>query len=987
MELILNQVYHGFVLKEEIWIEDIASFVYRFEHENNGARLLFVKNEDKNKVFSVSFKTPPTDHTGIAHILEHSVLCGSRKYQAKDPFNELAKGSLNTYLNAMTFADKTMYPIASCNEEDFHNLMDVYLDAVFYPNIYDKKEIFLQEGYRYFFDETGKLNITGVVYNEMKGALSDPESLLSLEITKLFYKNTTYGFESGGDPKYIPDLTYEDFLKFHQEYYHPSNAYLYLYGDLDFERALAHINENYISQFEKLDSLPKIDIQKIVPENFIQKATYTAQTEDEDERGYLSYTFNVGTNLNAQHTMALQILSYCLLETNASPLKQNLLNAGICNEVEGWFDTSTLEMIFSIVAKDADVSRVVEFETIVKETLQDITENGMNQKLLRACLKRVEFLLKEDESGSTPKGLLYNIRALKTWLHGESPYIYLQQIQTLLSLKEESFVWEDFLRDVFLNHAMQNILIFTPEQGKAKKEQEAFLNWLSEKEKVLSETDKKMIEADLKALELFQTQEDTEEILNQIPILKLSQVDTKPQIVEKEISDMKLDDVTNQGAEELEKEIFVPLASKDIVYLKMHFNMKGFAKEELSACALLIEVLGRLGTKSYSYETLPLITNEVVGALNFQNDIYAKDIHNYTTFVTLKSKFLLEDMDKAKDLFEEILFHTQFDALVDLKKLIKASKIAGENYLLSSPHLLAIYHSNQTTSTANMIQEHMKGISYIHFLYDIDKRLGENPEEVIQLLQHTAKRLFCKENVAISLGCDASYKEEVMKSLYTFCDSMPSGAKERVSLAVESINIKTAFYAPMQVQYNVLSGNYQEVGGTYCGSLEVLKTILDLEFLWNQVRVKGGAYGAGSSFKRSGLFFFYSYRDPNVKQTYDIYQQLHQSISNFEPSEKEMTKYILGTINRFDQPKSNTELLAEAIFHTYSNWSEEDIQNQRLEILKTTQKEIGGYANLLEKMMNNHHKTSIGNEQALEQNKDLFEVMKPLIPSNQTYIQ
>ena len=472
-ELKLNEQYYGFTLEEIEEISDIHSTAYLFFHKQSGARLLYLKNCDNNKVFNVAFKTPPSDDCGTPHILEHSVLCGSRKYEAKDPFNELAKGSLNTFLNAMTYADKTMYPVASCNEKDFHNLMDVYLDAVFFPKIYEKKEIFQQEGWRYLFKED-KLDITGVVYNEMKGALADPESQLSGVISRAIFGKTTYGFESGGDPKAIPELTYEDFIDFHKSYYHPSNAYFYLYGDLEPLACLQHIHEDYLAHFTASDTLPVIKETDCLEKGMILRDSYAISEEDEESGTYLAYTLKVGKCTDPERIMALQILSYVLLESNASPLKNALMEADVCDETEGWFDSSIYEMVFSIIGKNADPEKMNTFMEIINQECKRLVSEGLPEDLLQSALRKYDFLLREEDYGSTPKGLIYCTRLMKRWLHGENPYDGLRMLKTMETLKKGSRerYFESLLESVFLQNDEKCYVVFTPEKGKKRKEVE-----------------------------------------------------------------------------------------------------------------------------------------------------------------------------------------------------------------------------------------------------------------------------------------------------------------------------------------------------------------------------------------------------------------------------------------------------------------------------------------------------------------------------------
>ncbi len=969
MNLTLNSICHGFLLKEKEVITDIHGEGYLFEHLKSGARLVYIKTQDDNKVFSISFKTPPEDDCGTPHILEHSVLCGSRKYASKDPFNELAKGSLNTFLNALTYADKTMYPIASCNEEDFHNLMDVYLDAVFYPNIYSKKEIFMQEGWRYIInEETGELDVTGVVYNEMKGALSDPESLLQGAISRNLFGKTTYGFESGGDPAAIPNLTYEKFLSFHQNYYHPSNSYIYLYGDMDIERCLSHIGNEYLNDFVRTLDLPEILETK---ENPLQKISHeTFPIDNEEEAGYLAYSVNVGLCTDEELTMALQVLSYVLLETNASVVKTALIEAKICDEVEGWFDSSTYEMLFSIVAKNANLSKVNEFEKTINQTLKHILQDGLDKELLDGSLRRLSFLLKEEDYGSTPKGLIYGMKLMKSWLHGKNPFPCLRQFETLDKLKNPNYNWNFVIENLILLNTKKNILVFSPDKEKEKQLQDAFVKKMQDKKASCTEHDIKQLEDDLKKLEIFQHTEDTQEILEQIPLLQISQVNSNPPIP------VYTKSRVGEGTQ-----LFVPLQSNGIIYFKLHFDTNYLREELLPYAGLLSDILGKLDTKKYSYQELPTITNKVFGGLAFQNDVYSKSTEEYHSFFTIKSKFLKEDIAEVSDLTKEILLNTNFDALESLQKIVRGAKIKGENYLLNYSHLEAIHHSVGQLSIGGKINEITSGIEYFHFLCSIDKMLYEVPEKVIERLKETANILFTQKAFYISFGCENGDVDKAVFLQDFIYESLGPGSNNTLQKYLfDRHPYSVGFTANSTVQYNVFAADYRRLGYNYNGSMQVLKTILNLEYLWNEVRVKGGAYGSGCSFQQNGICYFYSYRDPNLIETYQIYNKLWEKIQNFDVSDRELTKYILGTINRLDQPKTNVERLNDAINKEYRGFENDFELIERNQIIHTTKKEISHFMDLLKDITETRNYCTIGNEGKIVSNKEIFNSIKKLIP-------
>ena len=967
MVLKLSQTYYGFTLDKIEEISDIYSTAYLFTHKQSGARLLYLKNRDNNKVFNVAFKTPPADNCGTPHILEHSVLCGSRKYEAKDPFNELAKGSLNTFLNAMTYADKTMYPVASCNEKDFHNLMDVYMDAVFFPKIYEKKEIFQQEGWRYLLQQD-KLDVTGVVYNEMKGALADPESQLSGVISRAVFGETTYGFESGGDPRYIPDLTYENFIDFHRKYYHPSNSYFFLYGDMDVLSCLKHIHEGYLQEFTVSTALPVIEETEFFKKGELICDTYASSAESEEEGTYLAYTTKVGKCTDAECIMALQILSYILLESNASPLKNALMDAGICEETEGWFDSSTYEMVFSIIAKNADENRHDDFIRIIQDECNRLVKEGLPADLLQSALRKYDFLLREEDYGSTPKGLIYCSRLMKRWLHGENPCDGLRILETIEKLKKGSKegYFEELLKRTFINNTEKCYVIFKPEKGKDEKESIAFKKEMKSRYAKMTAEDISTIKLDAEKLEHFQKHIDTPEILAQIPLLEINEIDEMP----------KLTAYTAETMQNNNPILHVPMESNGILYMKLFFDTSAVPQELLPYAGLLTELLGKLDTEKYSYQQLPTLTNQVFGGLGFHNTTLNKSAEEYRSFLSVKMKLLKDDLNKAFEVLHEILLHTDFDAVENMKKIIRSAKLKGEYELQNNSHYYAIFYSGSNLFPGLYMDELTSGIRYYKFLCEVDKQLETEALPVIEKLKETAAYIFHKTALEASVGCETKDFPEVKEKLETF--ELPEKNFQTATYVFDLQPVKTAFTNTNGIVYNITAFDFKKHAIPYHGKYQVLHTIINLEYLWNSIRVQGGAYGCGCKFMNSGFSYFYSYRDPNLKETYDIYKKIADEIGNFQANEREMTKYILGTINELDQPKTNMDKLNAAINKFYKNISDESVISQRLEILHTTADDIRKCQNLL-KLIDCQNICTIGNEQKIKNNSEIFDTIQSLI--------
>lgn len=966
----INHIYFGFQLTKCEKLEDISATGYLFTHLKSGARLCYLKTEDNNKVFSIAFKTPPDNDCGTPHILEHSVLCGSRKYQAKDPFNELAKGSLNTFLNAMTYADKTMYPIASCNEKDFHNMIDVYLDAVFYPNIYTKKGIFLQEGWRYA--DGGKTpEITGVVYNEMKGALSDPESRLADVIARSIFGKTTYGLESGGDPDAIADLTYEAFLDFHRKYYHPSNAYLFLYGDMDIFPCLEHIDGAYLSHFNRSEDLPVITETRVpAPMTWVYD-TYPAEENEKDfDKGYFAYNIKVGKCIDPKRILAMQLVGYLLLETNASPLKNALRDADICEEAEGYFDSSTYEMVYSIIAKKGKKQNAEKFRQIVDDILADLAEHGFDEELLQGGIKKLEFLLREEDYGSRPKGLIYNTRMMKNWLHGADPFESLRQLELFEQLKvdiQQGYL-KQFIQEVLLENQEKTWIVFLPEEGKQQKDDAAFYEKISKRISEMTSEEKKSLEDDKEALADFQNTEDTPEILAQIPLLQREDISPEPSKI-----------TFTQKEQDGVSYVYMPLQTKGIDYVEILFDAKDLPEDLIPYSGLLAEVLTKLDTDETDFATLPKKIDKIFGGLSFSNDIYSKNQQEYRAFVAINFKILSEDLQRAFDFIKESIFHSDFSAVQSLKKIVQSAKLKGEAYFQNQAHLAAIYRSRAAVSAGAAVKEKTSGIDYFRFLAEIEQLLESNPQLVAEQLEKTAKLIFVQENVTAILGCEPDHAKTVEKTFLNFVHELHTKECRGEVQGFVSEPRKEAFSIASRVQYNIKSWDLAEMQQKYNGKMQVLKTILTLEYLWTHIRIQGGAYGCGCNFQRNGGIYFYSYRDPNLKGTYEIYDHLWEEIAHFQADERQMTKYLLGTINRFDQPKTNAERMDYVAAMHFTGVTQEMRQMERTEILETTADDIRQFSEFLKALSQVSNICTIGANEKIKADANLFDRMENLM--------
>lgn len=970
MQLELNKNYHGFTLKQEKWIKEVNSRAKIFEHDKSGAKLLKLENDDDNKVFSVTFRTPPEDNTGLPHILEHSVLCGSRKFPSKEPFVELIKGSLNTFLNAMTFPDKTMYPIASRNQKDFYNLMDVYMDAVFYPNIYKYKEILMQEGWHYELEnKEDEINYKGVVYNEMKGAFSSPESVLMRKIQDTLFPDTPYGLESGGDPAYIPDLTQQQFEAYHSRYYHPSNSYFFLYGDGDTLEELKFINDNYLSAFEKVHIDSTLPMQQPIGQlkEFTIEYPISAE-ESEAEKAFMSMNFVIGTSMDPELYLAMEILEHLLLATPAAPLKKALIEAEIGKDVFGQLDNGILQPTFSVIVKNTDLVKKEEFKRVFKDTLQRLVNDGIDKKLVEASVNIKEFHLREAEFRGYPKGLIYNIKSLDSWLYGDEPFMHLQYEEVLEKIKT-SFTtryFENLIEKYLLNNNHSSLLMLKPEKGLAEKKTEQLKQKLAEFKKSLSDHQLMEIIQQTNSLKERQNAPDTQEALEAIPLLELSDIETNAERLPLDVKQ-----------ESSLKILAHPIFTNNIAYVQLMFDTTVVKQEHIQYIGLLSDILGKVSTEHYHYSELSNEVNIHTGEIRFITQVYGdKDNNNaYYPKLTIKAKALIDKLPKLFELIQEITSNTKLEEKKRIREIIREVKSRIEMRLINEGHLTSAKRLLSYFSAQSKYIELLTGIDYYKFLADIEKSFEEKAEEVLKNLAEVYAVLFSKNNLLASITCSETDYAAFLTSFTRYTDSLQATKPEQYAYQFELSAQNEGLVTQSNVQYVAKGYNFRELGFQYSGTLQVLRTIARYDYLWNNIRVKGGAYGAMAGFERSGNLFFVSYRDPNLKETLKIYDEFDRYIEDFEVDNREMTKYIIGTMSGVDAPLTPSMKGERAAEYYIRNITFEDIQKERDEILGTKQQSIKALAKLVGESMKKNRYSSLGNEAKLKQNKELFDIL------------
>ncbi|WP_370816391.1 insulinase family protein [Blautia sp.] len=962
------------VLKEEE-LQDIHSKGWLLRHKKTGARVMLIENSDENKVFNIAFRTPPKNSTGVAHILEHSVLCGSREFPLKDPFVELVKGSLNTFLNAMTYPDKTCYPIASCNDRDFQNLMHVYLDAVFYPNIYKKEEIFRQEGWNYHLEKKeGPLKYNGVVYNEMKGAFSSPDDVLEREIMNSLFPDTTYGCESGGDPVNIPDLSYEEFLDFHRQYYHPSNSFIYLYGNMDMEEKLEFIDSHYLSAFDSLAIDSQIrDQEAFAQVKDIQKNYPVSEDEGEEDNTYLSYNMVVGEAADINLSLAFEVLDYALLSAPGAPLKQALLDAKIGKDIYGSFEDGIKQTYFSIVAKGANLSRKEEFIKVIRDTLTKIAEDGIDKKAVTAGINYYEFRFREADFSSYPKGLMYGLDILSSWLYDDTkPFCEVQLLEGFEFLKKalEEGYFEDLIRKYLLDNTHGAILSLVPEKGLAAKRDKELEEKLENYRKSLSDEELTRMVENTKALEAYQEAEEAPEALTCIPML--SREDIKKEITGLTNEEHYVDDSLF---------LYHDVCTNGIGYADLLFEIHDFDVNTVHYLGLLKSVLGAVDTENYSYGELFNEVNARTGGISYGIEVFddAQDTDAFRAMFAVRGKALYPEMDFMFSMIREVLTTSKLTDTKRLYEIIARVKSRAQASLASAGHSTAVLRGASYASPMAAFQDEMAGIGYYQFIEKLEKDFDSCKDEIVKNLRKVMEEVLRPENFCVSYTGERESLDVVKAQAAGIKKVLFNGQKPESVKQAPCIKKNEAFKTSGQVQYVAQNGNFRKKGLEYTGALEILKVILSYDYLWINLRVKGGAYGCMSGFKRNGESFLVSYRDPHLKRTLEVYQGVPDYIRAFEADEREMTKYIIGTISNKDVPR--TPQMQGSISKTayFSNVTEDMLQKERNQILGAQKEDIQKLAALVEAVLSDDQICVVGSETAIEKAEDVFMEVKPLI--------
>ena len=961
----INKVYSGFRLDRIERIDEINGTAYEMKHEKSGARLIYIDSPDSNKVFNIAFRTTPHNSTGVAHIMEHSVLCGSRKFPLKEPFVELVKGSLNTFLNAMTYPDKTMYPVASKNDKDFHNLMDVYLDAVFYPRVREDAEIVMQEGWHYELENADdELTYKGVVFNEMKGVYSSPDSVLERQMMRELFPDTTYGVDSGGDPDYITDLTYEEFQEFYRVHYHPSNSYIFLYGDMNIEEQLAFLNDEYLSHFDAIEVHTEVALQAPFTEGKVVSYPYSVGSEETTDNRTLHSFAYVLPDVTPEHSLAFEVLTHALLTSPAAPLKQALVKAGIGSDVSGYYLDSIRQPMWTVQATGSNLDKQADLQRIVESTLQDLCDKGLDKELLEASLNSIEFALRESDFGGRPIGLAYIIRMMDNWLYDNDPLELLHYEEALTNIRNglASTYFEDLIRHSILNNNHKVLVSIYPERGLQERKDAEVKEHLAAVKANMTKEEIDAIVEQTKRLKIRQETPDNDEALASIPLLELSDLNPNMEAVERRES--KIGNTTVH---------FVPTFTKGINYVGLYFKLNCLTEEDLFYADILSDILGRVDTSERGYEALAKDINMNLGGLSSDITAISKDgkRDEFTPLMIVRAKALHTKLPDLCRLINEVVQKADYSDDSRLTELVQESKAVWDNEAFRRGNSIVSQRVMAQVSAVGKFRDN-GNLGY----YQKISELASNPAALPLLpekLADVARKIFRANNVDIMFVGEEGELEAFKNLMKPLVDTWDTTELSNDVLQITRLSGNDGIVTAGKVQYVAQGGNFIDHGFKHVGPMSVLETILRYEYLWIRIRVQGGAYGAFANFYDDGNMIFCSYRDPNLLETLDVYKELPQYLRDFTLTDREMRKYIIGTMSSLDLPMTPALRGPRAMGMYFSGAKLEDKVEFRKQVIACKPEDIVALADVVEPVLNDNHICTMGNEQKIKDAGNVFD--------------
>lgn len=961
----VGETYNGFKLEKKEFVQEMNCDVLQFKHTKSGARLLKVAANDDNKLFSITFFTTPNDDSGVPHILEHSVLNGSEHFPVKSPFDVLIKGSLNTFLNAMTGSDLTTYPVASMNEKDYFNLMHVYLDAVLFPNLRTDDRIMKQEGWHYELNDINEeVTIKGVVYNEMKGSFSSPTSELNYVNNKVLFPDNTYGVSSGGYPQAIPTLTQEKFVAFHQQYYHPSNSFILLYGDANLDKELAFIDSEYLSKFDDNGMKTTVEPQKPFEAKKELVATYNMpEGSATKDNTYLTYSVVTGSGTDAELSMGLELIADAMVNHETAPLRLALRNAGIGKDVYA-YASNNLQNVFQIMVINANPEDKDKFNEIVESTMAKVAAEGLDADAVEGLLNRKEFRLRE---GNTPhKGLMSLFSVINSmWYNAQDPIAGLRFEEPIAKIKEgiKGTLLQDIVKNNLIGNPHTLLTVMKPEVGKEAKIVAQTRKELAEYKKSLSKEQLEQLVADTKALVEYQKESDKPEDVAKVPMLQLA--DISPEVQYYQVEEKSIADV---------KTLHFPEYTNNIVYANLYFDLKAIPQEMIPYAELLSTIIGDMSTETYTYGELQNAMNKHTGGVytsvstRIENDNDSKLIPQFV----ITGKSTIDKCQKMIELTGEIVNKTKYSDIERLKELITRHQASVEMNVKNDGRGIATTRMMSYYSPSAMFNELTNGLEYYNFITGVKNKFETNSQEVIDNLNKVAQMIFTKKNLILGVTCSNENMATFNPAFTTFVSTLPEGDGKTYDWNFNYEVKNEGLMSASKVQYVIQGYNFKELGYEWNGKIRVLNQVLSREYLHNTVRVQGGAYGGYSSFSSSGNALFASYRDPNLKETLDNYAGAPEFLKKFDVDDVEMTRFIIGTISGMQGPTTPSSRGNMAIGNYFSKRTKAQMMADRKDVLSTTKEDIRSFEKMVSDILAKNVYCVFGSDAKIQDNKALF---------------
>ena len=956
-----NQTVHGFNVNKITEIHEIKARLIEMKHEKSGASLLFLDREDDNKTFSIAFKTIPEDSTGVFHIIEHSVLCGSEKYPVKEPFVELLKGSLHTFLNAMTFPDKTMYPISTRNDKDYLNLVSVYMDAVLHPAILNNPNIFLQEGWHYeLSDETGELSRSGVVLNEMRGAFSSPDELEMYHITDMLYDGTCYQYESGGEPRCIPNLTYDEFVSAHKKYYHPSNSEIFIDGSVDLDATLSLLNE-FLKDYDcQPADFPIGEITICKPQ--FRKTEYEISENESPENktrlalGYLTYRFD-----EQKKALATSVLIDAIASTNESPLKKELLASGLCEEISVLPYDSVKQNALILEFRNVADGKEDELIELFNKKVANLVSDGIDKEMLEAALNSQEFRMREKDFGTLPRGIIYAMSTLETSLYGGDPGLNLSFSKSFDELRAalSTDYYEKLLSELILENENRATLVMTPSSTLGERRTAAEREELKEIKNAMTEDELQRIKAEDEALKLWQKSTDTEEALKTIPMLSREDITSNPERISTEISDVCGVTVISH-----------PLVTDGITYLDLYFDVSDLSAEEIFDLRLLSSLILNVKTQDRTAIELQNLIKKELGSFEVRATTVTKG-HEAKIYAVVSASVLEVNKSSLFSILDEVLHKSEYSDKEVLKNILRQMKMESEDSFISSGNMAGFIRAAAGMSAESAVQEYYSGYEAHLSIKALDKNFEDEAEFALSRVSRLGNRIFVRNRATVSLTGDGDeqFVREIVSMLKCgdeydpVCKIKPFGVK------------KEGIIIPAQVAFAECAANLNAIGESYTGSMNVVRTLLSYEYLWNEVRVQGGAYGVGLISRNNGNVAYYSYRDPSPARTIGCYRRAAEFLRTFAESGEDITKFIIGAVGD-TEPLMTPRLKGSLATVRYLRGiSDCDVVRAREQLVSTDSAELLRIADILEKVASEGSVCIVGGKDKLDACGDIIDTL------------